>query len=406
MPTHRQEGRWSSNLNAARSRDLGHIVPQLTRWDQGPPQRDASRKPTSVSVRIVRYHRGLRVGVVALLRYLAPGDDAFRDAYFRWKHENNPFVREPIFYVALDGERVVGMRGFHGASWYLDAGEPSMLLCACDLVVDPSYRGRGLNRSIMDAAFSGLHQEGHRTVLSFSANPITYAESLRIGWRLAIDYGMLAIETRRAQEVRRAASRLSKLPAVWRWKDLPGRVLLRRGFSDFDRRWRKGHADLGFALEARPEAMARIAGATAPRGIRHVRDAIYYRWRFQNPASEYRFVYSPREAPNAFLVLQRPRFGAGADVSIVDHAAPDANTLIAMIDRVIDVGGFDCLSVWGASVPPAVAEALASRRFAARDMSRGDPRYQPGLLTYDLDGAALRDSRRSWDLRMIDSDYY
>jgi len=34
--------------------------------------------------------------------------------YFIWKHEQNPYLQEPMVYLMLVDEKVVGMHGFHG----------------------------------------------------------------------------------------------------------------------------------------------------------------------------------------------------------------------------------------------------------------------------------------------------
>jgi GNAT superfamily N-acetyltransferase len=365
--------------------------------------------------KVVRYHAGLRPGVVALLRHLTPGDDRLRDAYFRWKHEENPFVAAPVAYVALQEDRVVGLRGFQGARWRLPgARESRLLLCACDLVVDPAHRGQRLHQRIMDVALGALRDEGHRTVLSFSANPITYRSSLQQGWRLVAPYATWAIETRRARAAGGATARMHRWPGVWRFAGSPSRIVLRRGFTTMEERWRRRAGVAEFTGELRADDMAALTAATQAGATAQARDPAYYRWRFRNPASEYRFAYWRGRSPTAFVALQRPRQPYGADISIVDYAAPDAGALLAVIGEIAGVGGFDRLSLWTVGLPQAVTERLGALGFAPRDMSRGDPAYVPGLLTIQLDrhGAASPaapvpdDAPPSWDLRMIDSDNY
>ena len=370
-----------------------------------------------MSYDIVPYRAGLRPGVMALLRYLTDGDDAVRDAYFRWKHEENPFVAAPVAYLALHGGRVVGVRAFHGACWRSpETSDTQRLLCACDLVVEPAHRGQGLHQRIMDAALVALRNEGHRIVLNFSANPVTARASLRTGWRLVAPYAMWAVETGIARFAYRAAARLAGCPGLWRFTDAPRRLMLRRDFSAIDDRWRKRGDGGGavLALEPRPEVMASLAARMPAAGTSHVRDPAYYRWRFRNPTSEYRFAFWNDRSPTAFAVLQRPRYGHGNDIAMVDYAATDAGDLLAMIGEIVDAGGFDRMSLWTACLPQRVVDGLGALGFAPRDMSRGDRGFRHGFLAIELADGAVRSAAGSpavalpttWDLRMVDSDAY
>ena len=155
--------------------------------------------------------------------------------------------------------------------------------------------------------------------------------------------------------------------------------------------------------------MAALAATTPPSATAQLRDSAYYRWRFRNPLSEYRFLFWNDGAPSAFAVLQRSRYLYGADLYLVDYAAPDAEALSAMIGEIVDVGGFDRLSMWTNWLPSSTAAGLHAQGFAPRDMSRGSPGFQPGFLAIDLGNASASASSswpHSWDLRMIDSDAY
>ena len=156
---------------------------------------------------IVRYHAGLRDGVLPLFREIIAGDDAARDAYFRWKHEENPFLHAPVVYVVLYGGHVVGVRGFLGARWRVPgSSESRLMLCTSELVVAPDHRRKGLYRRMMEVALADLCAEGHQAVLSLHANPITYPATLRMGGRAVAPYSMWASESWRMH----AAERLGR----------------------------------------------------------------------------------------------------------------------------------------------------------------------------------------------------
>jgi GNAT superfamily N-acetyltransferase len=372
-----------------------------------------------MSYEITRYRPDLRSGAIGLQKHLVSPDPVLNDAYFNWKHEQNPYAREPIAYLALSNGEVAGMRAFLGARWRLgESGRTASWLCACDFVVDPVHRGQKLFRRIMNFALADLAEQGFGPTLNWSASPITYGASLRSGWRLVAPYASWAHETSRARHAWRLAQRLRHWPLVWRFADLPASLALRPGFDALDAAWsRSGQtATMTFAREPRPEAMARLVDRISTRPIQHVRDAAYYRWRFANPLCDYRFVFWSAAGLEGFLVLQLARNGEAADISIVDWEASRPDLLEAMLSRVVAIGGYDRLSIWSATLPIHVTASLQRLGFMPVDDTRGDPAYRRGLLALGPGGSDIREtgpenaeifsSFDSWDLRMLYSDFY
>jgi GNAT superfamily N-acetyltransferase len=368
---------------------------------------------------ITRYRPELRPGVVALQRYLVSRDADLNNAYFRWKHEINPYTREPMVYVALAGGEVVGMRAFQGARWQLGADGATVLWpCACDFVVAPEHRGNKLFRVIMDFAVADLTARGIGPLLNWSASPVTYGVSLRTGWRLVGTYAACRRQTARARRVRGWAERLRRLPVVWRMAEVPVSLGLDPGFGALDAAWARGPKDATLSIETRPrpEAMADLVRRTAARGVGHVRDATYYGWRFGNPLSEYRFVHCAEPELQGFLVLRVARLGDAADISVVDWAAATPAIFGSMLTRVVERGGYDSLSLWSAGLDAATAARLGEWGLAPDDQTRGLPDYRPGLLAIAPRGADGADADsvaaahlagfERWDLRPLYSDFY
>ena len=124
---------------------------------------------------IVRYQPEFHEGVLKLLEGLWSPSPALNAACLEWKHERNPYQREPLLYLALHQGRVVGMRGMCGAKW--EAGVPRRefaIPCACDLVIAPDHRNRGLISKIMRFAFDDLKQRGTEYVFNLSAGSVTF----------------------------------------------------------------------------------------------------------------------------------------------------------------------------------------------------------------------------------------
>ena len=372
-----------------------------------------------MSYEILRYRPEFRPGVIALQRYLVSPDAGLNDAYFRWKHEINPYASEPLVYVALSNGDVAGMRAFQGARWQLgDDGAIAFWPCACDFVVDPVHRGNKLFRSIMDFALADLAEKGIGPLLNWSASPITYGASLRSGWRLVGPYSGWATHTARSRRARRWAGHMRRIPLAWRVADLPASLLLSAGFERLDTAWARDDANATITLspQSRPGAMADLSRDTGTPRVRHVRDATYYQWRLGNPLSEYRFVFFGESPLQGFLVLRSARLGDGADISIVDWGATKLDILGAMLARVVETGGYDSLSIWSAAFDADSLARLEGLGFVPEDQTRGLPDYRPGLLAVGPRGvgidkadpvaAAHLASLDRWDLRPLYSDYY
>jgi GNAT superfamily N-acetyltransferase len=368
---------------------------------------------------ILRYRPEFRPGVVALQRHLVSEDSDLNDRYFRWKHETNPYVREPLVYVALSDGKVAGMRAFQGARWQLGEGDATAFWpCACDFVVDPVHRGNKLFRQIMDLALADLAEEGIGPILNWSASPITYGASLRTGWRLVGPYAASTRHTARATNVRRWAERLRRLPLAWRIANLPISLCLRPGFNALDAAWSRSDPNGKVTIAAQPRlnSMGDLTLRTATPRVRHVRDATYYRWRFGNPLSEYRFVFFDESELQGFLVLRVARLGDGADVSIVDWAATRPEIFGSLLARVVEIGGYDSLSIWSATLDAPGLECLKKLGLEPDDQTRGLPDYRPGLLAIGPRGSDVSkaDPRAAanlagfdrWDLRPLYSDFY
>jgi hypothetical protein len=88
---------------------------------------------------IVRYRPEFREGVLRLQPWFS--DPSMGEAYFRWKHERNPFSDGAAAWLAMRGPEVVGMRAFFATRW--EAGpERSVFdaLYADDFAIAPPHR--------------------------------------------------------------------------------------------------------------------------------------------------------------------------------------------------------------------------------------------------------------------------
>jgi len=375
-----------------------------------------------VSYVVIPYDAGRRADVAALQTHSWSPDASLNAAYLEWKHEQNPFLRTPLIYLALHHGRVVGMRGFYGASWEADdAAMPKVIPCAADLVVAPEHRNLALVPMIMKTALEDLAARGYEYVLNLSASPVTLLGSLAMGWRSA---GSLE-ETCRIDpgrpDRRAALSRLRRLPVVWRFAGNLAQVVhgvLPGPFAELDRKWARdagrGTDPIDVERTPRVEAMADLVRRLGTRArIRHVRDTAYLGWRYRNPLAAYRFLYWGNDPLDGYVVLEHS-ISASADrvtVRVVDWEAARPEIRVALLRSAIRWGRFREIRAWSATQPDGAADVLRQEGFVVVDEPGRLSRHRPALLVrttrqpepgceWTLFDRRLLD-RSNWDLRPI-----
>ncbi len=378
---------------------------------------------------IVRYQLEHRRRVAELQRGMWSPYLWLNETYLDWKHLRNPYTREPLIYLAMAGERVVGMRGFFGARWLVGSPpQPLLAPCAGDLVIAPEHRNRGLVAAIMEVALQDLAERGYDYSISLSAGSLTLLSQIATGWR--------GIGSLRLME--HAAASPGRLPAL-RALARRSRLVsgLHRRVRDFARRkkafflqsprprqfeWfdllsdRLGHRiDDCVSIESapRPLEMADLVARLASDGrIRHVQDEEYFGWRFQNPLSHYRFLFCRDSRLEGFLVLRASIVPWRSEVSVVALRAGRVEVRSALIGSAVKLMERGTLRIWSATLAVAEREALIAENF--RPVHQGiteNPRIalvrptRNGMLSREwlVDNRRLLDMT-SWDLPMICSD--
>jgi GNAT superfamily N-acetyltransferase len=360
---------------------------------------------------IVPYGAMHKGQVAALQTHLWSGDLDLAMRYLEWKYEQNPYLPEPLIYLAFSGGELVGMRGFYGATW--EAGSPPagfLVPVADDLVVAPEHRNRGLVTLIMRAAFEDLASRGYQYVLNLSGTPVTVIGSLAMGWKSG---GLLEpIMLRQGAERVREVLRDTRL--LWRFAESP--LLRSAGASPFQRLDRMAQRRLPRSVsveqEPRLDAMSELVARLGHDGrIRHRRDREYFAWRLRNPLASYRFVYCGDDRLEGYLVLCAAHAPAAAAprVKLVDLEASDPAVRAELLGAAIDLGRFPELFVWGACLPPDARTMLSARGFSpvGPDRAREAPRLlvksvaqQPPECLWLLGDRTLTELT-DWDLRML-----
>ncbi len=369
---------------------------------------------------VVRYAPEFRDGIARLQTHLWSPDVALNDAYFAWKHLENPLQTAPLVWLALFHGEVVGMRTFLATCW--EAGRPPErfeALYSDDFAIAPAHRNRGLVSRIMKAAFSDLARDGRELAINLSAGQVTTLSSLVDGWKNVLRVNPVGRRPGRAAAFFQMYRVLRRLPVL---SGAPARAAAREaGRSEplfrFDRAIARRAGRLTAAVrverEPRAEAMAELIARLPYDGrIRQVRDARYLAWRYRNPLRDYRFLYRDGEGLPGYLVLLRARSSRPGRLGIADWEAVDETVRRELLDAALAAGGFAELVVWSATVEGPTRRLLSERDFRPVDGGQTARGY-PGLLLRaippdrSLDAWAVGGRRlvdpASWDLRMISS---
>ena len=340
--------------------------------------------------------------------------------YFEWKYEEQPLGIEPHIYLAIERQKIVGMRGFYGSRWC--AGMPAQehdVLIADDLLVHQNHRDQGVVHHLMQAALDDLGARGETFVFNSSGSPATVLGSLAMGWRSA---GSLEPIQRRSagQTLRhRVRKATESLPFLWRYansQSLYGSAE-RDPFRIFDSMSTPTVSSRGIPVhisrEPQIELMMQLV-RRLPRDqrIRHVRDASYLAWRFRNPFREYRFLYIGRESIDGYLILGRRRNNNDAFVSIVDLEFADDSTRKSLLEVATRVGLIPQLDAWSATLDAPTNGYLSRAGFKSATRAKALKGHPCVLVRatddrrlaaqWTLNGVPLLEWR-NWDMRMIDT---
>jgi GNAT superfamily N-acetyltransferase len=379
--------------------------------------RNEERTPRRVlSCRVVPYSTEHKPLVAELQRHLWNPDEHLNASYLEWKYHQNPYISDPLIYLAFVGEKLVGMRGAFGTRW--EVGNPAKFFTlpyADDLVIDPAYRRQGLHRVIMSFALRDLAERGYRYVVNLSANPITLKASMDMRWRNAGKVKPLHRRSLRKTAAEFLASRARRLPILWRWANNLSDLSGRSGNHLFDRldarfsasdRWRNSGSVFAQRTPLAREMAQLVARLPRDGRIRHARDETFFAWRFRNPLRNHRFLYVGRERLRGYVVLQQWPSVTGDRASIVDWEAESDLVRAELLSAAIECGEFPELYIWQLGASPSVVQMLEGYRFK----SLGAPHENSVLVRSAGDdepntpwilGGCRLDDANQWDLRMI-----
>ena len=301
---------------------------------------------------VTPYQSEFKVQVVDLMRYLWRGDSASNLAHFEWKYEDNPHAGGPLGILALQGQQVVGFRGYFAARFELSGRNDNIvLLRPGDTCVHPEHRRTGLSVAMGNLAMQE-YADRHPLFLNLSCTRNSLPGYQRMGFL------PLAPKASVARYSLFGLARYILAPK----EQLP----LRAG--DF------AHGRSGAVLVSdapRPGEMAALIAAQTPQDarLRPYQDAAFFLWRYRNPQQKYLFYYLMQDGGiSGYLVLRlSPNNRRGY---IVDYEGEGESTLRQILVHIIKGRQFDVLSIPSYGTDVVLGRALKAVGFRANGLVR------------------------------------
>jgi GNAT superfamily N-acetyltransferase len=368
---------------------------------------------------IILYRPDLEPGVVELRNLASIGGPAKSRQFLDWKYRQNPLAGESFLYVALHEGRVVGMRGAYGTCWQADGVDRIVLPAVDDFAVRPEHRNSGVATLIMRAQHDDLRARGYPFMLALSSGRMTTLASLASGWKSAVAMEPVVRFGFRRRIAHELSERLRGTRVLWRLARRNRRVV-QSPTGPFERLASLGRTPgretgttIVFERVARADAMAALIQRLGYDGrIRHVRDAEFLAWRYQNPWREYGFLYLERaDRLEGFLALgrfheYRPPMNP---FHVVDWEGVSPGARAELLGVALRHGHFTEIGAWSAAVHSEDRKVLAGTGFVPSELE-SRARGLPCTLVRAIDSAPASEwkigNRRlvdddNWDLRLL-----
>ena len=363
--------------------------------------------------------------VAKLARRMRGRTVAQQIAYFDWKYLRNPYISEPLMYLALHKGRAVGMRGFYGTCWQAGkTGRRYVFPAASDSAIDEEHRSGDLYRALNETALAEARRRGFTHLVNLSSTPEHgLTAMLTFGWKGIVPHDVMSIGEPEGPPIDRGPRVRRRVPA-------PVRTALRLGRRQVQRLARPGphlFATLDRSVLAQgdgssptirvTQSAAELADVAArvpiDERLQLVRDESFFKWRFANPLASYRFVISEVVGQWGYLVLYaRP---SPATVLVLDWQATSEEAEDKLIATALDRGQLARVSAWSASLSHRQVETLKARGFAPAQPTGAERRRKALLVRpvsdagddeqWELDGLRL-DAASSWNVTATGSDAY
>lgn len=265
--------------------------------------RAVSAPESNVELEIRRTEASDRRSIIDLCRASLgwkPGDP--NEAFFAWKHDENPFGPSPSWVaVAADGS-VVGLRVFLRWRFRTPKGATFTGVRAVDTATHPDWQGKGIFTKLTLGALPDLFDDGIDVVFN-TPNDKSRPGYLKMGWS---EVGRVPVGIRLTSPLSlvkvakaRTAAELWSEPTDFGFDPLVA-------FDDDDE-------------------VSRLLERTRQRGIHTDRSGDYLRWRYSFDPLRYRVVPVGDSISDGVVVFRLRRRGPAVECAVCEVLVPSAD---------------------------------------------------------------------------------
>ncbi|MGM0573794.1 MAG: hypothetical protein ACQESL_08590 [Bacteroidota bacterium] len=284
---------------------------------------------TNPDIHILRYDSKYKESILSLLGYLWRDlDETQQRELFTWRYLQNPFTTNPVIYLAIHQDRVIGFRGFVVHHFVKGQSEPFPVFSPADTIIHPDYRGKGLfyrlNQSFFeDVQFPGMNKG---IILNLSSNEQSTPLNLKQGWQ--------------------ATDGLKRFGLRFSFRNT---LLIRSGLGNAE--WPKTSSiqgrgfQIGIGNTPRTAELAAFYLRNRPQNrLTLLRNASFYRWRYDDESGCYRFVYHYRHGElTGYLIIKKL---SNTQYLLWEYAAINPQVLRRMINKAIQKLRIPFLRTW------------------------------------------------------------
>lgn len=243
------------------------------------------------------------------------------EAFFRWKHLDNPAGESPMW-LAYSGDTVVGFRTMMQWEFLLDRRTPIRAVRAVDTATHPEYRRRGIFRTLTMAAIEELTRDGFDFVFN-TPNPESRAGYLTMGWQ---DVGRIPM--------RFFPGRLTG----------PLRTIRARRPAE---KWSEP-CEVGDPIDIAADELAGRSHEMSRHGLATSHTGEYLRWRYGFEPLHYRVV----RTDEASAVVRVRRRGAATEIVVAELLATSRRRAEGVLRKVRGLIDADHILVSGSGLAP------------------------------------------------------
>ena len=269
--------------------------------------------------------------------------------YFKWKYEENPNAEEPLGFVAVYKNRIVGFRGYFATKWRIGGSDSFVkMLSSSDVCVASEHRRKGLFQAMTHLSLTVCEEKGYGGFINLTSNQYSTGCDIKLGW--------LNIAERKA-------IRKCSLIALTKYLLIQKLPLGRDAFNKLGK-----YGDIEITEQLRVEEMYSVIKEQVfeENKIRLYKDIEFLEWKYRNNLRKYIFCYYWQgDMITGYVVLgirrYTPRVTNKAD--IIDYGQTDESSVEKLLSFISKKFSTNIIDLWNYGPELEFASALKKLQF-------------------------------------------